>query len=144
MGDLRGTPTFTLNYQYQVKKWFSIGLRGSYRATWQKLYYTYDDAVVSSEHSHYFGIMPMARFDWFRSNFVTLYSSVGLGVGYRHQKGARSSNRLFTTPKNEAILIGNLTPIGITMGRTFFFFAEGSIGLLQACFGYRQIGRAHV
>ena len=139
-GHLRGTPAINLGYQYQFKKWLSFGATATYLATWQRQYSSYDNSLLYTDHTHFIGLTPIVRFDWFRSNFVKLYSSIGVGIGYTMERSTeKNKNRNFSTD-NYLTATGDFIPIGISIGKTYFGFFElgaSTFGFVKVGFGYR-------
>lgn len=138
-GNLYGTPVLSLSYHYQVKRWFSLGVAASFHTEYQRSYYFINDAPIYKDRSTYFAITPIARFDWFRWDFIKLYSSIGLGFGLNVDKGHSYDSNQSYKEKEIGVTL-DIVPMGITMGRKVYGFAEvgvGSLGFLRAGIGYR-------
>lgn len=137
------TPTISIGYKYRFAKWFWLGGTVSYTGFFETIYDRVSDIKYSSENSHLLVVMPEVRFSWLNTKYVTLYSGIGIGVGflfdniyytedYGHIKAGYSSEHVRLAPT------GQLTFVGIHVGRKWYGFTEigiGSKGIIQAGFG---------
>lgn len=102
------------------KDWFTFAVTLSGSFTWQSYADAITDARTGADTSLFVHIMPQARFNWLRREYVRMYSSIGLGVltGYDLEKdfGILPS--------------GQLVPVGIEAGRKVFGFCELGIGFM--------------
>lgn len=131
-GNYKNTGAYTISYTYRFKKWFELTGNLTYSGVLRSTYYSYNNEAAFSVSSHIITLSPTARFVWLRKKYVTLYSSVSVGLGMIVQQGKYSSNGL-------AAVI-NINPFGITVGRKvygFFDISLGSVGLFSAGVGYR-------
>ena len=131
-----GYPEFygsvNLTYSYRLEKWFEISGTFNYSLIEIKYYKNEDDSFLYRDLNNIINIIPEARFTWFRNRNVTLYSSVGLGVGvWFHSE----------TSQTEFAFAGKIIPIGIKAGgKHFYGFAEfglGSTGAITMGVGYK-------
>lgn len=103
------------SYSYRVVKGLKVGLNLA------------GGIMEGNIKSSVFKIAPMVQYEWVRSRIVTLYSE--LGVQFDVNKNGFGGVDL------------NVTPIGITIGRELFFFAEagafGVKGFVNGGVGYR-------
>ena len=113
------------SYEYYFKKWFSLSCNTSvgvlFRAAYQEG--SGNDPIIETGTAS--SITINTRFTYLNSKWVRLYSSLGIGAAY---VGGFA-------PTFEVV------PFGLTVGRKFFFFAEGGIGMeywgANAGIGYR-------
>lgn len=139
LGDKIGTPAINLSYSYQFKNWLSFGATLSYSGVAQKGYDLYTDAVYQKNNEHFISLTPTVRFDWFRTNTIKLYSSVGVGLGY-HIETDKTLQSGGIVRKDGFTPTIDFNPIGISVGRIFFGFCElglSTMGIVKAGVGYR-------
>jgi hypothetical protein len=128
------TPTYmitpiSLEYNYYVKKWLSIGGRATFTALYNEVRNIATEEKLYSNGSYGVGLILNLRFEYLRREYVQLYSTVGLGLAARFQY-------------NRGILIPmyDFTYFGISVGKGFYGFAEigaGLSGCARAGFGFR-------
>lgn len=124
------TGTFTGEFSWNIKKWFSLAGQACMNVFWGSKVDPSSGAVLSNKTGISFSIVPFARFYWANYRACRLYSAIGLGANVSSFRG-------------ETHLLPELqfTPLGITAGRRVFFFAEYSYGTLylggQLGVGYR-------
>ena len=126
---------WSLSYDYRFKKWFDLGVVFSYYGIYSKSYDVESEAIVGRNRAHYLTVMPMVRFTWLNREWVRMYSSLGFGATFGF--GQRDYNN---GPFDNSIFALQLTPIGISVGRSFFGFAEigvGAQGALMMGVGYK-------
>lgn len=144
-------PTINFEYRYRFAKWFWFGGAISYNASFSRWedYDTHD--VLARTSNHYLSIMPSVRFSWLNTKYVTMYSGISLGciIGYKenfntdYEHNGRS--KIF---KN--ILVdgaGQLTAVGIQVGKNWYGFTEigiGCQGFIKAGFGYKFNKKAKI
>lgn len=124
-GTIYTMPLLSFSYEYYFKKWFSLSCNTSvgvlFRAAYQEG--SGNDPII--ENGVATSLTVNARFTYLNSKWVRLYSSLGIGAAY---VGGFA-------PTFEVV------PFGLTVGRKFFFFAEGGIGMeywgANAGIGYR-------
>ena len=147
VGDLDNTPleptagntiwlTASLDYGYKVNEWFSMGGSLAWTAGICNLYDPMTLQRWDTMHVDYISLMPIARFTWLCRDIVELYSSVGATAGLEHWmhyiNGEQHSYRPY--------LSYDIKPIGITIGRKWYGFAEagyGARGIFNIGFGHR-------
>ena len=124
-GTIYTMPLLSFSYEYYFKKWFSLSCNTSvgvlFRAAYQEG--SGNDPIIETGTAS--SITINTRFTYLNSKWVRLYSSLGIGAAY---VGGFA-------PTFEVV------PFGLTVGRKFFFFAEGGIGMeyvgANAGIGYR-------
>ena len=131
-GSTRLTGAYSASYIYRFKKWFELSGTITYSGAYRTAYYRINDQKAYCAYSHLISFLPTARFVWLRTKYVSMYSSVSLGLGIQVSKG--------TTSYNELVLAANFNPVGITVGRKVYWFfdvALGGVGLFSTGVGYR-------
>ncbi len=134
-GPVYTSGTWSLSYDYRFKKWFDLGLTLSYYGEYSRSYSNRDSSPVGRNRAHALTVMPMARFTWLNRRWVRMYSSLGLGATFGYGRFDTEGSR----PEN-AMIAFQVTPVGISVGRSFFGFAEiglGAQGALMMGVGYR-------
>lgn len=134
-GPVYTSGTWSLSYDYRFKKWFDLGLTLSYYGEYSRSYSNRNSSPVGRNRAHAVTVMPMARFTWLNRRWVRMYSSLGLGATFGYGRFDTEGSR----PEN-AMIAFQVTPVGISVGRSFFGFAEiglGAQGALMMGVGYR-------
>ncbi len=116
-GNTYMTGIFFGEFSAHFKRWFSLAVTVGVNGLWgSSCDYAVSDAV-KQYNGAVFTILPEARFNWVNSRFVRLYSSAGLGVSAGWYAGDCDVYPAF-----------QIAPVGITLGRKVFFFAEYNFG----------------
>lgn len=130
------TGAVNISYTYRLNKVVALGGTYTYSAFKEDLFFkkTYSGSADNTFHS----IMPTAKFNWFNSGMVSLYSKVAIGVTiYSITTSYTDENNTPVSASASSIGIGfQASPIGIEVGRKFAIFAEAGIG----CMGTGQLG----
>lgn len=138
-GAYKTTCGYSLSYMYSPRKWLAFGLNAGYVGWWQSQFSSTTNALHSTSFEHHIMIVPTVRFSYFNRRYVRLYSSLGIGYGACLGR-TRDSNGALTKSYNEPFVPVQFTPIGVSVGRRLFGFAEvtvGSMANLSAGIGYR-------
>lgn len=106
------TGVFSAEFSMHLRRWFTLGFNLGINGMWGQQYDP-STGIYTRRSGASFNIMPVARFNWFTTPVVRMYSSVGLGVYAGFYDG-----------ETECTLAAMWAPVGITIGRKFFFFAE--------------------
>ena len=118
-------PPISIEYNHYVKDWFTMGAKGNITTI-----YKYDDYANNGIIGNFLmGGMLNMRFEYLRTEYVHLYSSVAIGCGVR-----LSNKYIIFVPMID------LTYIGLSAGRNVFGFAEiggGMCGWARAGIGCR-------
>ena len=128
--------SYTINYDYNILRWLSVGARGSYEG-WQfkgNLLSDEGSAVYSFQNCHRASVLLDVRFTYINREKVQLYSGVGLGISYLFK---RVEGEKF----NYMMVAGALIPIGIHVGaKNVYALAELGLGteaLLSIGIGFK-------
>lgn len=133
-GPLRMSGAVSAVYTYRARRWLEVGGSVTYAGFYRNFMHASDRRVAFRQREHYLALMPVLRFSWFNSRTVRLYSTFQLGWQLGFEK--YSSDR-FDTFHYAAIQV---TPLGISVGRRIFGYAEigiGMRGVLVGGIGYR-------
>ena len=117
------TPALFVSYFYQFKNWFAFGGTVNYVGNYSTTYNIYEQKIAGSYGSTFLSITPTIRFDWLRTKWVKMYSSLGLGVNMQIDKvitnaGSNKYYDSFVLPSYE------VTMIGLAVGRTVYGFVD--------------------
>ncbi len=126
---------WSLSYDYRFRKWFDLGLMLGYYGEYSRSYSNTDASPVGRNRAHAITVMPAMRFTWLNRRWVRMYSSLGLGATFVF--GHRDRN---TDSFRERHVAFQFTPVGISVGRSLFGFAEigaGAQGCLMMGIGYK-------
>lgn len=141
-GATHTTGMFHFAYTYRVAKWCAVGGMVSYARFFDKTYDRFTNECVGFHNTHYFSLMPTARFSWFNHPCVTMYSGVSAGVAVVYDRNYLEAIDMYASQNEAGINIGlaaQATLFGIQAGRKWYGFAEVGIGtrsFLTAGFGY--------
>jgi len=131
------TGVYSLNYSYRFNRTVSFGVAFSYAGVTRRYRSLSDDSSAGGDNRHFISLLPLLRLYWLNSKFVCLYSSVGLGVTVERDI-EKFGNRRFV--HNETMFAGQFSPLGLTVGKRLYGFAElgvGTQGVIIGGIGYR-------
>ena len=126
-------PSLTLEYGHKVKDWLSLGAKGYIGFQTQAGRHVGTNEVVYRQNHILTALFFNVRFDWLRREYLTLYSSIGVGAAVYIYDGRYSTWA-------EGMPMLDLTYIGLNVGRRFYGFAEiggGLSGWARAGLGVR-------
>lgn len=118
-GALYMTGPISAEFNFILKRWFTLSLGVSYNGIFSNNYDNYDNSIVSRDYGYVITALPQARFTYFNKPVVKLYSAFGVGLSV----GSYQSE----TGIGVAI---QAVPIGIMVGRKVFGFCELGVGSL--------------
>ncbi|MCF0174989.1 MAG: hypothetical protein HUJ95_06585 [Bacteroidales bacterium] len=135
------TPHIGLAVDYRVNDWFEVGLHFDYQRTaWNEVYYNNFNEEISRTKARFYNLclIPTAKFTYLHSPYISLYSSVGVGVdvnggtevntkGKHVAHGAAIDIRLIAIRANYdrwfcSLGVGGL--YGLKNGQTFFMLSS--------------------
>ncbi len=128
------TPSFNLGFGYKLNRHITLGAIATYAQSNFTRTAIYDSSVVKDDRCRYMSLAPRIRFDWLNRKYVTLYSSLALGLGFTAQKDTVSGRRSSSTAG-----YAEATFIGIKAGGKVFGFADisaSSTGAMRIGVGY--------
>ena len=128
---------YGLEYYYRASRRWDIGLHFSWAREYSNLYSNIDNARLKRLDTDFLTFTPTVRFNWKRSKTVHIYSAAGFGV-ILTQESCRKG------VEDKAAV--QITPIGVSVGRRLFGFAElgfGVHGVFIGGIGYRFNAKKH-
>lgn len=136
------TGAITASYGYNILKWLSISAAFTYSGTLSKKYDIITNKTILKENKNNFMITPIIRFNYLNRPMVRLYSQIGVGIGIKNHKiSTPNSNNDHKYSTNKWIASGQLTFLGVSVGRKIFGFTEilgfGTQGALVLGIGYK-------
>lgn len=138
-GAYKNSCGYALSYMYSPRKWLSFGLYVGYTGWWQSQFTNSTSQLHSTNFEHHIMFVPTVRFSYLNRRNVRLYSSVGIGYGLCLER-TKDSNGALTQSYKSAFVPVQFTPIGVSVGRRLYGFAEltvGSMANLSAGIGFR-------
>ena len=112
-GSLYSTGAFTAEFGLNFRRWFTLAFQASVSGVWNDTLTPDGEEIISRTSGAVINLAPQARFNWIKCSAFRLYSSVGYGLTL-----VAYGDRCDFKPSFQFI------PIGITAGRSVFFFAE--------------------
>ena len=103
---------FTGEFSIHYRRWFTLAFNLGVNGMWGNEYDPLTE-IYTRKSGASFNFMPVARFNWFTFSKIRMYSAVGAGL----YAGFYDDDAVVTPA-------GMLVPVGITLGKKFFFFAE--------------------
>lgn len=131
-GPLKATGAITAEFNLNLRKWFTLSFSASSTGFWMDRFDSYSMDKIDRKSGFSFNLMPQARFNWVGRPAFKMYTSVGLGMAVCTFAGQ--------TIVTDAFMF---VPVGMAIGREFFFFWECGTGNyssylgMNAGFGYR-------
>lgn len=113
---------FSIEYNHFIKDWLSISVDGGFTPLWVERKNAFD-VKLPNQKGVIFYVVPKVRFSYLRTDLVTLYSDVGIGLCFGPVKGDFVLYPMFHS-----------TPVGITVGRKVYGFAETNLSMKNVGF----------
>ncbi len=138
-GAYKNSCGYALSYMYSPRKWLSFGLYAGYTGWWQSQFSSTTNELNSTKYEHHIMIVPTVRFSYLNRRYVRLYSSLGIGYGLCLERTKDSNGAVVQAYKTTFAPV-QFTPIGVSVGRRLFGFAEvtvGSMANLSVGIGYK-------
>lgn len=117
-GDQRLFSAINLEYGHKVKDWLSLGVKAYTGFTTRAYRHIITDEVLYRNDMVVASALFNVRFDWLRREWVTMYSSIGVGVVAR-----------FMYKYNELYPMYDATFVGLGVGRRFYGYLEVGSGI---------------
>ena len=117
-GPMKTAGIFSADFDYKVKKWFSVGAKVNYRNSWRDMKTISDGLEFHSvDRLQKVSVMPTVKFTTGYDSAFRYYASLGVGAGMDLSSGA-----------NDAFLALQFNPVGISVGRMISWYLEFGIG----------------
>ena len=136
-GETITTGAISVTYMCNTRKWFSYGGSVSFYGIYQKKYNRVTDEVVGRDYNQSFSTMGLARFIYLNREFVRLYGTIGLGIGFNKETDQLENKDLSDSQFFPAI---NFSPFGIQIGKKLYGLMEcgySANGIFLAGIGYK-------
>lgn len=111
------TGVLSAEFSIHYKRWFSLAFNLGVNGMWRTMTDPLDGGSTFVKRGASFNFMPTARFQYVNSRYVRMYTGIGVGVYVGFFDG-----KVAVTPAAQ------FTPLGISVGRKCFFFAESCVG----------------
>lgn len=122
-GDTFMTGTFSAEFSFHFRKWFSLALGLNADGIYSKRYSADTGMKTGTDRGIVLTFMPHLRFSYLNREYVKLYSSFGAGISYATFRDTYLS-----------ALCLQLVPVGVTVGKKVFgFFEVGAGSLYVGC-----------
>lgn len=125
----RYVSSLTLEYDYRVKKWLSLGAKGAVGFRTYGVRHKVTNDLLYRQSRVAATLLFNMRFDWLHRRNVMMYSSVGVGVV-----------SIFDYNDGIVFPMFDATYVGLTAGRKFYYFLElgaGASGTVRTGVGCR-------
>ncbi len=130
------SPISSVTYQYMMDKHWSVGATASMLYYQRKMKYVSDGSTADKKSDTLLSLMFTTRYYWRTKNWVRIYSSASLGLGYEWEKKYKK-----WSDSEKMVLCGQISPIGIEIGKhRLIGFGElglGMTGWVRGGIGYR-------
>ena len=107
------TGNIMASIDFERKKWFSFSIGLAANGVWKDKYDYRTGLKTHRENGCIVTVLPQARFNWLNREAVRMYSAIGVGV----TAGAFDD-------KADCYLAGQITFLGVSVGRRLIGFAE--------------------
>ncbi len=111
-------PLFSINYFYNKSRLSAFGASVSYEGGYNAFYKYSDDSLINKENKNIITAMVYYRLSWLNRPYVRMYSLIGMGASFSLEGDLRNENRFAM----------QVSPIGISVGKQLFGFAEAGLG----------------
>lgn len=129
------TQAINLTYTYKPLKFMDVGAMVSYAGYFQNMIYAPTGKVDGKLRHHHISLMPTLRFTYLNRPWIRLYSGISTGVKINVFRDFLDESNFV-----EPVLALQVTPLGVSVGRTLFGFVElglGTAGAINFGVGYR-------
>lgn len=145
MGATKTLGVIGLSYFYHLPNTrFSFGSTFSYNGYNTNFYQRSDNAKVGHFKEYNLGFTPSVRYAWIAKDWFQLYSGVGVSLYFnstRYKLEMNEGKKSYESKNTSFEQNIQITPIGFSVGKTFFAFGEANIGGRTGTFvggiGYR-------
>lgn len=120
-GASRLTGNFSLEFDINCKKWFSMSFMASVDFCTKAIYDGYSNEKSGALTWANVCVVPMARFTYLNRKYVRLYSAAGLGVQFLG---------IGKISEHHVLPCFQTTPIGVNFGNRVYGLAELGLGMV--------------
>ncbi len=125
----------SLDYNIQLRKWLAVGVRMTGAWSRHTEMSSITGKAVSTYDNYSIGSLAYVKFTYFRRDWISMYSSIGL-LGLKYTSiGAPKDFRTVYEYKNMTNSY-QIAPLGLTVGKKLYGMAEMTFG--SECFGVRM------
>lgn len=125
--DYRGpaymTGLISAEIDINFKRWFALTVGLGFNGIFQNVYDPMTGRRAGQNSGISVSILPEARFNWLNRDMVRMYSAIGLGLTL-----GSMTERDFGYTDLMLYPVVQVTPVGISVGRRVYGFAEAGIG----------------
>ncbi len=107
-------PALSLEYMYNVKRWLALGVKGIVGFKTNAERHVGTNKIFKRNSYTVSSALFNMRFSWLHRNYVSMYSSLGVGVTYHNS----------TSGYTEMHPILDITWVGLHVGKQVYGFAE--------------------
>lgn len=118
------TGVISLELDFNIKRWFAFTLGIGTNAAFQDVFDPMTGGKMGRNKAAAITILPEARFNWLNRDIVRLYSAIGIGLGIDVASDIR-----YNETETGFYPVAQFTPVGISLGRRVYWFAECGLGL---------------
>ena len=141
-GSRNFTGAISAGYSFNVLRWLSVGGTFTYSGDSQKRYDRATDQEQEKNSANRFYLMPTVRFNYLNRPVIRLYSQIGVGISYMHEREFFKGKAYTTSGWGTS---AQVTLLGISVGKQLFGFAEllgtGVQGSVVVGIGYKFNGK---
>ena len=137
-GAVYTTGSFSASYVYQITKKLGLGATMAYCSFYNNYLDAETNVIVGKSVRNHIGVYPKMYNTWFSRPKFSIYSSMGLGVGWVFKNNTVGEERTHKTYWN---ITGQYTLLGFTIGEKLYATGEilgyGTEGIVKIGVGYR-------
>ena len=137
-GAVYTTGSLSASYVYQITKKLGLGATMAYCSYYNNYLDAETNEIVGKSVRNHIGVYPKMYNTWFSRPKFSIYSSIGLGVGWVFRNNTVDEERTHKTYWN---ITGQYTLLGFTIGEKLYATGEilgfGTEGLVKIGVGYR-------
>lgn len=118
------TGVIAAEFDFNFKRWFTLTVGISGNGAYQDVFDVMTGEKSGRNKGVAMSLLPEARFYWLNRQQVRMYSSIGLGLGVTTYTKAG-----YRDPDVSWYPLFQVTPVGISVGRRVYWFAECGLGM---------------
>ena len=118
------TGVISAEFDFNFRKWFTLTVGLSGNGAFQDVFDVMSGAKAGRNRGVAMSLLPEARFNWLNRPLVRMYSSIGAGIGVTAYTKVG-----YGYPSFSWYPVFQVSPVGISVGRRVYWFAECGIGM---------------